>query len=67
MALTRMETATTNITKPAIRIWGESRGGGVPAAHMTGNATDKKAAEGEKVDDAKLEQLAKEVEEKRKA
>jgi hypothetical protein len=37
------------------------------AAHMTGKATDAKAAEGEKIDDAKLAELAKEVEEKRKA
>ena len=37
------------------------------AAHMTGKATDKKAAEGETVEDAKLAELAKEVEEKRKA
>ena len=37
------------------------------AAYMTGKATDEKAAEGEKVEDAKLEELAKEVEEKRKA
>jgi hypothetical protein len=37
------------------------------AAHMTGKATDKKAAEGEKVEDPKLAELAKEVEEKRKA
>ena len=36
------------------------------AAHMTGKATDKKAAEGEKVADSKLEQLAKELDEKRK-
>jgi hypothetical protein len=34
---------------------------------MTGKATDAKAAEGEKIDDAKLAELAKEVEEKRKA
>ena len=37
------------------------------AAHMTGKATDEKAAEGAKVDDPKLEELAKEVDEKRKA
>jgi hypothetical protein len=37
------------------------------AAHMTGKATDEKAAEGAKVEDAKLAELAKEVEEKRKA
>ena len=37
------------------------------AAYMTGKATDKKAAEGEKVADPKLAELAKEVEEKRKA
>jgi hypothetical protein len=37
------------------------------AAHMTGKATDAKAVEGEKIDDAKLAELAKEVEEKRKA
>jgi hypothetical protein len=37
------------------------------AAHMTGKATDEKAAAGEKVEDPKIEQLAKEVEEKRKA
>ena len=37
------------------------------AAHMTGKATDTKAAEGEKVEDAKLAELAKEVTEKRKA
>ena len=37
------------------------------AAHMTGKATDEKAAAGEKVDDPKLAELAKEVEEKRKA
>ncbi len=37
------------------------------AAHMTGKATEEKAAEGEKVEDAKLAQLAKEVDEKRKA
>jgi hypothetical protein len=37
------------------------------AAHMTGKATDAKAAEGEKIADPKLEQLAKEVDEKRKA
>jgi hypothetical protein len=37
------------------------------AAHMTGKATDAKAAEGEKSADPKLEQLAKEVDEKRKA
>ncbi len=37
------------------------------AAYMTGKATDEKAAEGEKGEDAKLAQLAKEVEEQRKA
>ena len=37
------------------------------AAYMTGKATDKKAAEGEKVEDPKLAQLAKEVDEQRKA
>ena len=37
------------------------------AAYMTGKATDKKAAEGEKVADPKIEQLAKEVEEKRRS
>ena len=37
------------------------------AAYMTGKATDEKAAEGEKVEDPKLAELAKEVEEKRKA
>jgi hypothetical protein len=37
------------------------------AAHMTGKATDTKAAEGERVEDAKLAELAKEVAEKRKA
>jgi hypothetical protein len=37
------------------------------AAHMTGKATDKKAVEGEKVEDPKLAELAKEVAEKRKA
>ena len=37
------------------------------AAHMTGKATDAKKAEGEKVEDPKLAELAKEVEEKRKA
>jgi hypothetical protein len=37
------------------------------AAHMTGKPTDEKAAAGEKVDDPKLAELAKEVEEKRKA
>ena len=37
------------------------------AAHLTGQATDEKAAEGEKVADPKIEALAKEVEEKRKA
>ena len=37
------------------------------AAYMTGKATDKKAAEGEKVEDPKLAELAKEVDEKRKA
>jgi len=37
------------------------------AAYMTGKATDEKAAEGEKAEDPKIEQLAKEVEEKRKA
>ena len=35
------------------------------AAHMTGKATDAKAAEGEKAADPKLEQLAKELDEKR--
>ena len=37
------------------------------AAHMTGKATDEKAAAGEKVEDPKIAELAKEVEEKRKA
>ena len=37
------------------------------AAHMTGKATSEKAAEGEKVADPKLAELAKEVEEKRNA
>ena len=37
------------------------------AAHLTGKATDAKAAEGAKVEDAKLAELAKEVAEKRKA
>jgi hypothetical protein len=37
------------------------------AAYMTGKATDKKAAEGEKAEDPKLAELAKEVDEKRKA
>ena len=37
------------------------------AAHMTGKATDEKAAAGEKVEDPKLAELAKEVDEKRKA
>ena len=37
------------------------------AAYMTGKATDEKAAEGEKVEDPKLAEFAKEVEEKRKA
>jgi hypothetical protein len=37
------------------------------AAHMTGKATDEKAAEGAKVADPKIEALAKEVDEKRKA
>ncbi len=37
------------------------------AAHMTGKPTDEKAATGEKLDDPKLAELAKEVEEKRKA
>ena len=37
------------------------------AAYMTGKATDKKVAEGEKVADPKIEQLAKEVEEKRRS
>jgi hypothetical protein len=37
------------------------------AAHMTGKATDEKAAAAEKVDDPKLAELAKEVEEQRKA
>ena len=36
-------------------------------APPTGKATDKKAAEGEKVEDPKLAELAKEVDEKRKA
>jgi hypothetical protein len=37
------------------------------AAHMTGKATDEKAAAGEKVEDPKIAELAKEVEEKRNA
>jgi hypothetical protein len=37
------------------------------AAHMTGKATDEKAAAAEKVDDPKLAELAREVEEQRKA
>jgi hypothetical protein len=37
------------------------------AAHLTGKATDTKAAKGEKVEDANLAELAKEVDEKRKA
>jgi hypothetical protein len=37
------------------------------AAHMTGKPTDPKAAEGEKVVDPKIEELAREVDEKRKA
>jgi hypothetical protein len=37
------------------------------AAHLTGKATDEKKAEEAKVEDAKLAELAKEVEEKRKA
>ena len=37
------------------------------AAYMTGKATDEKAAEGEKVADPKLAELAKEVEETRNA
>ena len=37
------------------------------AAHMTGKATDEKAAAGEKVEDPKLAELAREVDEKRKA
>ena len=37
------------------------------AAHMTGKATEEKKAEGETVEDPKLAELAKEVEEKRKA
>jgi hypothetical protein len=37
------------------------------SAHMTGKATDAKKAAGEKVEDAKLAELAKEVDEKRKA
>jgi hypothetical protein len=36
------------------------------AAHMTGKATDAKAAEGSKAEDPALEKLAREVEEKRK-
>ena len=42
-------------------------GCGSGAAHMTGKATDEKKAEGEKVEDPKLAELAKEVDEKRKA
>ncbi|MEI7705655.1 MAG: hypothetical protein WCK73_13775, partial [Deltaproteobacteria bacterium] len=37
------------------------------AAHMTGKATEEKKAEGEKTEDAKLAELAKEVDEKRNA
>jgi hypothetical protein len=37
------------------------------AAHMTGKATDEKAADEAKLADPKIEALAKEVEEKRKA
>jgi hypothetical protein len=37
------------------------------AAHMTGKPTDEKAAEVAKVTDPRIEQLAKEVDEKRKA
>ncbi len=37
------------------------------AAHMTGKATEEKKVEGEKAEDAKLAELAKEVEEKRNA